>query len=315
MRRWTLALWVVAGLLGAAAPAAGAEQRVLATDATLLGASGPWAAAVSRTLPPIVTALHLTTGRKTVIPTPPGCTPAGLGVGQLLYSCSADPPSISRPVLRDLATGSLQEPDGRLPELLAGHPEAIEWEGVGRHWLSAVWHSYHARVHVFVPRSGGVIRGIPFGPSPYDVRLQPDLDRPDLVRTVCAPVRQLASGTDNPAQTVDGFVPVAMDGSWALERPAYPWPDEASETVLQRCGSARREVLCATACGPALLHRGKVVWVRRDRVRVRRVTGGRTTATFGYPGDSIGAVAATGNRLFVQLDGGRPRVVVLRLAP
>ena len=242
---------------------------------------------------------------------PTGCVATGFGAGTLVLTCPGGdehPVDVERPQLLDVRTGRLTPMDVPL-RLREGSVERVVYDGVGRSWIRASVRGYRVHVRRFISRRTGTMSGR----SAYTARTTPDLDAPQLVRGVCRPGAARAFPLD-PAFVGDGYGEVRLHGGWAVQSGPLQGAFETDAPLsLWRCRARATQRICAADCGPAALHRGRVIWIERGAVWVRRLAGSRKTRvrTGGVP---VSAIAPAGDRLALQLTGARgPRAALARL--
>lgn len=212
--------------------------------------------------------LDTRTGRRSSVPTPPGCASrdgadgiVDLGGGQLLWRCG---------LLLDLATRAVHAP--------AGLPAWLTADAVGSQWIHGTVFDYHAAVGHYINWHTGEDRidirdyGLP-GPhiTPPLATQVADLSLPGLNRSLCAPLRRDRAAPADPGN-VNG--PPYLGFQYA---PPYGISDLvegsggiARQPPLRRCGSPKAVPIprCASLDNPIRLTRGLIACLDVARRRI-----------------------------------------------
>jgi hypothetical protein len=235
-------------------------------------------------------------------PTPPlsGCAFGSSGGGVLVWSCPG--PSRWRPMISELATGTVREPVGwDAIEATESQYQRCHTGPIGRRWLK-VWcgAGLGPTSEVYLNhRTGTVLTDV----FPRFL----NLDLPDLGQRVCAPLGRV---------TLSAYVPpFALVSSRQGE-----FPETVEELRLRRCDSTRAEILSRcpdVLCVTPQLGGRYVTWGEGERVfaylpRIRRrvLVGRAPTALDGLA--QLFRVAHTCNRAFAQWSN---RLYVARFEP
>lgn len=177
------------------------------------------------------------TGRARTV-TVPGCIPAALGGGFLLFGCTQSVKlySLAKRTTREIVpaasvmySGTCGQPDVETPCSTA--------VSVGSRWIGFEIGCYHCsgRFTFENIRTGQVIAN----PSTPGGRTTVDLNSPSLTATLCPPLTiPPATGPNNPGPGV-----VRRYGHFVLEATRGGAPKFLPVAYLGRCGSARRQVL------------------------------------------------------------------------
>ena len=231
----------------------------------------------------------------------PDCPLSAVGSGRLLMACPGAPAPL--PVVVDIRTGRRSE----FPEVEQAQAflnGTTTWVGVGDEGILANIVGTHGDVETGFDPSDDEVLGLD------DPSTAIDLDRPQLTRPLCAPLRRTRTPDDpNGIFSRDPYVPLIYAKPWVVETvPVYRIKDrdlfEYRMVRAWRCGKRRPRVL-ARRCGcTASLGAGLVSWrqgaVRReDPPRVRAVdlaSGHRRTWRVG----SRQEVAQAGRTLIVS---------------
>ena len=208
----------------------------------------------------------------------PDCPLSAVGSGRLLMACGGPFPPL--PVVVDIRTGRRTE----LHEVRLKRPFIdgnTNWIGVGREGILANVDGYHWNVDTGFAASDDEVLELD------DPRTAVDLDRPQLTRPLCAPLRRTRMPDDPTLQGRDPYVPLIYARPWAVETvPVYRREGRAiyEDAMVRawRCGERRPRIL-AKSCGcEASFGAGLVAWRQRSvrgtdfgRVRAVDLAGGR----------------------------------------
>lgn len=243
-----------------------------------------------------VTVLDTARNRVSKRRTPRGCWFRGLGAGTLLWACRDGTGRTFN--LRNGARGSLPVPRPR-----SSHPKVSpSYEDIGTRWARARFVGYLSSYEVFVERRTGR-QVIP--PTPTR-RVIPDLDRPEVMRRLCASVRRpLVPGGDIGVQPG----PLTLLGGWAARTTFSHTRLPIARVQLQHCERPTRTVRTCRGvfCTQPVLSRRVIAWVEE-----RPGSAGRVTIRLRYLGsrrersvrtDGPVQLLMAGQRLFVAAGG------------
>lgn len=178
------------------------------------------------------------------VQTPAGCgAVVAIGGGQLAWNCSSG--AGGRAMLLDLRTLAVHEPVGMdefaESETMGNEYVSAVWTDVGSHWLYGTETIFHSGVFTNTValdwRTGETRRDEPDGR-----RVVPDLNRPDLTRRLCDPLRRQKRAR----RDFDAGDPPFLDFQYArpfgLSQVArmHGSGEPTYSAVLGRCGTKRR---------------------------------------------------------------------------
>jgi hypothetical protein len=221
-------------------------------------------------------------------------TVAAVGGGYIMLGDSVT--VVPHPKLVEITTGKVVDVDAR--------PWAIRWDGVsligaGRHWISGDAVASHGGVGAFLNwRTGGVAADLPTYYEPRNTaRATPDLNRAELWRPMCRPLRRRSSHD-----------PKTGEGSGVWRRYQYRPPlglttSPTGRLLLERCGRRKVTTLsrCRKGCGFAQLGAGVVTWQAGRRGHFYRArTRCRRSWKIPAPSSHVAAAAHTSKRVFIS---------------
>lgn len=279
----------------------GRSPQVLGTDGDRFAA---W-----RTPDNEATTVYDTTTQQTrLIEDPAGCETPRIGFRALLYACGGDESARLLPAARVVNLISGEQREVVPPQRMLTGPETRIWAAVGSHWLQSIDSGYHfGGVSSFYSRATGERY---MGPEPFGRSTQPDLGRPGLARSVCAPV-MLRAVPDDPYDNQDPFEPVLLAGHWTLQLP----PAFSSGTtpvvslVLRQCGSRVSRLLCRGLCEAPLLTSRVAVWQDKMGLHSLQLRDGRRTS---YTGPRVQAAWRLGGRVLLATRSTGVRLATIR---
>jgi hypothetical protein len=216
------------------------------------------------------------------VPTPSGCAWGDFGGGALLWYCDrADGHSglAFHGIAYDIATRAvtqLQPPP--VPASTATGDLPTRWT-IGRRWLGVAYISSGVDPIAFVNRATGKV--IPYATVSDSVRVgrrvTPDLDRADLMRPLCAPLRPRSVQGDRGQMVPARFAYRAPYGATLSNAPS------GTRLLLGRCSDRAMSVLsrCPQTCADPALGDRAVAWLEGTSqttrtLRVRLIDRART---------------------------------------
>jgi hypothetical protein len=160
-------------------------------------------------------------GPRTQVPIPPGCDLTGLTGGRLVFTCSM-PTGSTQALTVALPNGA---PRALIPWIVDRSDWYVRFTGVGTQWAATSVSAYHVAFHTYERVSDGTV--VPVYERPRGSI--PDLDRPSLWVTVCAPVRI--------PRDVGDFIGIETNAVQTDDAVVY---DDADANVLRwPCGASR----------------------------------------------------------------------------
>lgn len=318
MSSWRLAR--IVGLMalvvwGARAPVGRAAQP---SRWTLLARSEVPAFADGRSLVAFELAGHRTelldaaSGRRMVVPTPPGCgvadrTTAGspttvpglaaVSPGTIVWGCAAAVPTVT---LYDLRHHS----DQSLPLTGLGEASANP-VAVGRTWLAMDVGTNGFQGTLYVDRATGKLAGR----GPTSTWKWPNLEARPLATSLCKPLRRTINPFDSGGPELDRFLPFAF--STRLGGTV----DAKSRVVLQYCGHTNRRVFaCPGGCHDLQLSPSLATW-SDDADREDHVLSRRTGRLLSITGPRAGQVTQAAHRIYVSRRTGTGWQIESRASP
>jgi hypothetical protein len=204
-----------------------------------------------------VTALDTRTDAAVTRPVPAGCTLGDIRRGTILLSCSGpgQPEGVERPVLMDVATGTVREVTGWEQAIGVGSPYPpfrVGWTDLGRLYASGlVSYADYAAFGLVALRSG-----IPSGYGPFDRRQTITTDVAGGRRRLCRPIEKPALQPNPLVPSID--VPVDYVPPYALLDSSV----DGGGLALYRCGRGRVRTLsvAGTSVFRPQLSRSAVTW-------------------------------------------------------
>lgn len=173
--------------------------------------------------------------------------------------------------------------------------ESRTWLGLGRHWLAASVTGYHYSGLSLISRGDQPER------APNDAFHAIDLDRRDLFRPLCSPLRRSAADVSEESTGAGAYNPFLYEPPFGIDAAGRPGP-----LLARRCGSRAPIVLsrCTRGCDSLQLGAGLVSWSEgRRTVRVRSLRDG-WTRTWHLRRTDVCSVAHIAHRLFVNAGDG-----------
>jgi hypothetical protein len=244
------------------------------------------------------------------IPTPSGCAWGDFGGGALLWYCDrADGQSglAFHGIVYDVAARAVTQLQPPPVPASTATGDLPTWWTIGRHWLGADYISSGVRQVAFVNRATGQV--IPYAAVAGSIRdgrrVTPDLDRADLMRPLCAPLRPRAVRDDRGEPVPARF---AYSPPYGATRSSTPG---GTRLLLGRCGDRATSVLsrCPRTCADPAVGDRAVAWLEGTSqttrtLRVRLIDRARTWSwRVAVPPDRRGSadplVAVLGRRVFV----------------
>jgi hypothetical protein len=249
------------------------------------------------------------TGTPRVVAAPPdgpyGCAGAAAGAGHLLFSCNLGYASMSvtRRAIVTAADGTVEASRDYTLQGTADGSTPGEADAIGAHWIHHPGGCYHCGgFSVDVDWQTGAVREPRLG----SLRNVEDLDAPDAVTRLCAPLKQ--SGPPADAGEFDEWpatLGLQRSGHWVLQGVYAPSSDAFPPVAwrLRHCGTTKVYKMpggaepLALAGGFVVMDDGGLELLRlRDR-RVFRIAGVYPAHDSSFP-----QVAATAHRMLIRGD-------------
>jgi hypothetical protein len=198
------------------------------------------------------------------VPTPPGCTTAGLGGGRLLFDCRPagdEDRRVAHGVVVDLA----RRRAAPLSAFFGNRPGSAgldaRFVAVGRQWTAISLSSYHVQYLAYMRLDGSRALTVPDRPRRRPARVVPDLDEPGLWQHLCGGLRVPLDPAYDPIDELsDPLLP------FSYQRPFLLIQRRAAGTtghlLLRRCGRLGPVVLsrCDEGCTGWSLVGGRAIW-------------------------------------------------------